>query len=222
MTEGIIMKNLFILGLALIVAACGAAPEGEQVEANDAVETTAPAPEAMAVAVNTETSVINWIGAKFTGDQHTGTINLSDGTLQVQGDELVGGTFTIDMTSMANTDLPDAETQAKLIGHLSTGDFFETEKFGTATFEIAEVKAIDGNPDATHEITGNLTMKDITKSVTIPAKVVVADGAVKASTPQFVIDRTEWGIQYGSTKAGALKDKAIKDEIALQIELSTK
>lgn len=216
------MKNAMILGLAIFLAACGAAPEGEQVEAQEAVETTTPAAvEATMVAVDTEASVINWIGAKFTGDQHTGTINIADGNLLVEGDQLVGGKFAIDMSTIAVTDETPDGGKAKLVGHLSTGDFFEVEKFPTATFEITSVEAVTGKEDATHSITGNLTMKDITKSITFPAEVRIADN-IAAQTTQFVIDRTQWGVMYNSTAAGALKEKAIKDEIALKITLRSK
>ncbi len=215
------MKNILFLALALFLVACGAAPEGEKVEAQDAVETTEPAAAAATLAVNTAASTINWIGAKFTGDQHTGTINVSKGELAVEGGQLVGGSFVIDMTSIKNTDLPE-DKQGDLVGHLSDSDFFEVNNFPEATFEIAEVAVVEGNPEQTHTITGNLTMKDITKSITIPAMVSMDESGLSAKTPQFVIDRTEWGVVYASTTAGALKDKAIKDEIALQINLSAK
>ena len=215
------MKNVLFLALALFLVACGGAPEGEKVEAQDAVETAEPAAASTSYTVDTDNSTINWIGAKFTGDQHTGTINITDGKLMTEGNELVGGSFVIDMTSIKNTDLPE-DKQGNLVGHLTSGDFFEVETYPTATFEIAEITAVEGNPEQTHNITGNLTMKDITKSITIPAQVSIADGSLSAKTTQFVIDRTAWNVVYGSTTTGALKDKAIKDEIALQINLSTK
>ncbi|WP_026211379.1 YceI family protein [Lewinella cohaerens] len=216
------MKNIMILALALMLAACGAAPEGEQVDAQDAVETTTPAVETVSVAVDTDASTINWVGAKFTGDQHTGTIQIAEGNLMTSDGNLVGGNFTIDMNTIEVTDETPQEMKAKLVGHLSTGDFFEVEKFGTAAFEITSIEAVEGNAEATHKITGNLTMKDISKSITIPATVSINESGISAKTPQFVIDRTQWGVMYGSTAAGALKDKAIKNEIALQINLSTK
>lgn len=216
------MKNLMILALALFLVACGAAPEGEQVEAQDAVEANTPAAATNSLAVDTDASVINWVGAKFTGDQHNGTIQIAEGKLMTEGSNLVGGNFIIDMSTIKVTDETPEEMKAKLVGHLTTGDFFEVEKYGKASFEITSVEVAQGNPDATHNITGNLTMKDITKSITIPATVSITEGGIAAKTPQFVIDRTQWGVTYGSTTAGALKDKAIKDEIALQINLATK
>lgn len=216
------MKNVLFLALAFLVAACGGSPEGETVEAQEAVETAAPVAAATTMGVDTEASVINWVGAKIIGKQHTGTIKLSDGQLSVQDGKLVGGNFTIDMATMENTDLPDAATKAKLVGHLSAGDFFEVETYPKATFEITSVEEAKGMEGVSHKITGNLTMKDITKSVTIPAMVTMAGGTVQATTPQFTIDRTAWGVKYGSTAAGVLKDEAIDDMIGLSINLSAK
>ena len=215
------MKNILFLSLALFLVACGGAPEGEKVEAQDAVETTEAAPASVTMMVNTDASTINWVGAKFTGDQHTRTINISEGKLMAEGSDLVGGTFVIDMNTIKNTDLPE-DKQGKLVGHLTSGDFFETEKYPKATFEITEVKAVEGKPDQTHEITGNFTMKDVTKSITIPATITMGENGLSAKTPQFVIDRTAWNVMYGSTAAGVLKDKAIQNEIALQINLAAK
>jgi polyisoprenoid-binding protein YceI len=216
------MKNLMILALAIMLAACGG-PEGEKVEATDAVETPVATVEEASVMVDTDASIVNWVGAKLIGDQHTGTIRIAKGKLMTTGSELTGGMFVIDMTSMEVTDeTPDAG-KAELIGHLSTGDFFEVDKYNTATFEITGVAAVTGKEGVTHNITGNLTMKDVTKSITIPATVKMSESGISATTPQFTIDRTQWGVEYGSaTAAGALKNKAINDEIALQINLATK
>lgn len=217
------MKNAMILGLAIFLAACGAAPEGEQVDAQEAVETTAPAATTSTVlAVDTDASVISWVGAKFTGDQHTGTINLADGVLMMENNNLVGGEFSIDMSTIAVTDETPEGGKAKLVKHLSTGDFFEVEKHPKAKFQITSIEAATGTAGITHNITGNLTMKDITKSITIPAEVRIGENSIAAQTPQFVIDRTQWNVMYNSTAAGALKEKAIKDEIALKITLQTK
>jgi polyisoprenoid-binding protein YceI len=215
------MKNILFLALAFLVAACGGSPEGQAVEAQDAVEIAETTPAAVStLIVNTDASVINWVGAKIVGGEHQGTLKLADGKLDVQDGKLVGGNFTIDMASMENTDLPE-DKKAKLVGHLSTGDFFEVETYPKATFVITGVTEAAGENGATHNITGNLTMKDITKSVTLPANVSMANGGVQATTPQFTIDRTQWNVKYGSTALGVLKDEAIDDKIGLSIKLST-
>ncbi len=45
-----------------------------------------------------------------------------------------------DITTLENIDLKDdQEMRAKLEGHLKSGDFFEVEKFPTASYEITKV-----------------------------------------------------------------------------------
>ena len=206
--------------MILLMAACADAPEGQKVEANEAVgtETTDVATaDAVTYIVDTEASNVQWVGSKPTGE-HTGTVKLSEGSLMVDGENLVGGSFELDMNTIANEDLGE-DQKPKLEGHLKTGDFFEVEKFPTASFEVVSVEPVTDNPEATHSITGNLTMKDITKSVTIPASVEMTEEGLMATTPKFTINRTEWGVNFKSGILGTPKDKAIHDEIGLQITL---
>lgn len=206
--------------LSLLMVACADAPEGQKVEANEAVATETPeaASDALIYTVDTEASTINWVGSKPTGE-HTGTVQLANGELWVKGEELIGGAFKLDMNSIADQDL-QGEDKAKLEGHLKTGDFFEVEKYPEATFEITNVAPATDTPDATHTITGNLTMKGVTKSVNLPAKVELTEEGLMASTPKFTINRTEWGVNFKSGVLGVPKDKAIHDEIGLQIVLN--
>lgn len=215
-------KNIFgLLLLAFSIVACGENPAGERVAAGEAMETTTVQTDgAVTYVVNTNASEINWEGGKLVGDTHKGTIDLQQGELLVEDGNLQGGRFIIDMNSLSSVDLaekPDAK--AKLEGHLKTGDFFETEKYPTATFEITQVSPVSGREDATHEISGNLTMKEQTKSITFPARIEMQDNQLTASTPAFVVDRTQWNVMYGAGATGVAKDKIIKNDIGLQIDL---
>ena len=169
---------------------------------------------------NPASSNIEWEGAKPTG-RHNGTISLQNGELMLTDGAIVGGKFIIDMNSINNMDLKDADDNAKLVGHLKSPDFFDVEKYPTAVFQITSVEPISGNADASHNITGNLTMKEITKSISFPAMITINDANVTATSNAFVIDRTLWNVQYGSkTLFKELKDKFINDEISLKINLS--
>lgn len=215
------IKFLLALCCVVVLAACGNAPAGEKVEAEEAVETPAEtSTTAISYNVDTEASQVNWIGAKPTGDQHTGFIKLNNGELFVENGNITGGSFEINMNSISVTDDMPADKKARLEGHLKTGDFFEVENFPTGKFEIASVEAVSGVEGATHKVTGNLTMKDITKSVTIPVKVELTENGLMASTPSFTINRTEWDVMYNSGVIGTVKDKLINDDVALTLNLS--
>ena len=94
------------------------------------------------------------------------------------------------MTQMSVTDEGmDEETKAKLLGHLTNSDFFEVEKFPTASFSVTG--------STTDSLSGNLTIKDITKSITVPYTMTTEGNNITASA-SFSIDRTLWGVKFNS------------------------
>jgi len=188
------MRKLFILALAATsFAAC---KNNTANKVNTTEKQIAANIDGTPYAVDT-TSTLTWIGSKPTG-KHTGTFKLSGGAFIVKDGELKGGTFTININSLNNEDLAaDAGSKAKLEGHLKSPDFFNAAKYPTAKFEIT---AVEPNPDTTkkevtHIIKGNLTLKDSTKNITIPARVTL-DAKTLAASATFSIDRTLWGMNY--------------------------
>lgn len=164
--------------------------------------------------VDVAKSTIAWNATKVTGE-HSGTINLSNGSLEFKGDKLTGGEITVDMTSINTTDL-EGEWKDKLDGHLKSDDFFGVETYETATLKIKKVKATSDG----FSITGDFTIKGKTESVTFPA---TFDSASKTFTTKITLDRTKFDIRYGSDSFfDNLGDKAISDEFTLDISLVTK
>lgn len=164
--------------------------------------------------VNTSLSTLKWIGTKPTGN-HTGTISIKEGTVSADKTTLTGGSFVLDMTTINNTDL-QGKGKESLEGHLKSADFFDVTKFPAANFEVTNVAAIDASQKpllegATHTITGNLTMKGITKSISFPAIVSLTKKEISAKA-DFNIDRTEWDINYGA-------DGKVAKEINLKLNL---
>jgi len=162
------------------------------------------------VNVNKSASSIAWLAKKVTGE-HNGTVGISSGALNVNGNKLIGGNFTIDLKTIKALDITDPGYNQKFIGHITSGDFFEIEKFPTASFVITKV--------AGNQVTGNLTVKGITKSITFPAEIAVKGGKVTAKA-NITIDRTDFNIKYGSKKFfDSIGDKAIYDDFALTVSL---
>src|SRR5688572_10468855 len=86
--------------------------------------------------VDAAKSKLTWVGKKVTGE-HSGTINIAEGSLTTKSNKVTGGTFTIDMTSLKDTDITNPDGQARLEGHLKSDDFFSTDKHPKATFVIS-------------------------------------------------------------------------------------
>ncbi|MFD1063312.1 YceI family protein [Winogradskyella litorisediminis] len=159
--------------------------------------------------VDVSKSTVNWVGKKVTGS-HEGTIKLESGVLNFDGDNLVGGEFVIDMTTIDVTDL-EGKSKASLEGHLKSDDFFGVENHKTATLKITNASKQYND----YEVIGDLTIKGITNPVSFT--MYNKDGAMKA---KLIIDRTKFGIKYGSASfIDNLKDKAISDDFEVNVNL---
>ena len=215
-------KNMKKLVLSLIVVA--SVLTACKNEKKDVVETE----EAKEVAVNVaelnnvdlSTSMITWKGYKPTGS-HNGTVALQDADLLIEDGALTAGEFTIDMNSIKVEDIPaDNEGNAKLRGHLTSADFFDVATYPTAKFVITNVEKKEGNK---LHVTGNLTIKDVTKSVTIPAMMSTENGINTLESETFMIDRAEFNVKYGSKSFfDDLKDKFINDDMEMSFVVKTK
>lgn len=168
--------------------------------------------------VDTNASNIVWKGYKVTGE-HTGTVKIKSGSLQLQDGVLKGGSFEIDMNSITSTDL-EGEWKDKLVGHLKSDDFFGVANHPTAKFVITRALAQDSKGN--YKVIGNLTIKETTKEVKFFANVSTTNGKPTA-TGKITVDRSEFNVKYGSGSFfDGLGDKTIYDEFDLQVNLVTK
>ena len=168
----------------------------------------------MTYLVKTADSKVNWLASKVTA-QHPGTIKLTEGKFVVNNGVVTSGKFTIDMNTITvNDPNMDAENTGKLTGHLKSDDFFDVANYPTGTFEVVSCVPAQGEVDVTHRLTGNLTLKGITKSITIPANIVISETMVQAVSPQFTINRQEWNMTYPGAP-----DNLINDQIGLRLEV---
>ncbi|MCB0483526.1 MAG: YceI family protein [Flavobacteriales bacterium] len=207
-------KQLFYSAIAatsILVASCGGGTE------TATTDETTPASEAATVetknwTIDTDQSNVRWEGGTsgVMVYSHFGSIKLKSGSLTTEGDNITGGNFVVDMTTIKPEDngYNEENTPEKLVGHLSTGDFFLVEQFPTASFTV---KSMNGSA-----ITGDLTIRDKTneETVNIENMEVAADGTMKA-TGTLVFDRQKYGVAW----AHFMKDVLLKDDISLQITL---
>ncbi len=221
------MKQVFFslcLGLTLGFVACTGSDK-EAAKTGEATTAEAPAASAKSLGVDVATSKVNWKGFGA-GHDHTGTLAIKEGAVMMDNGNITGGKFTFDMKQIGVTDGTPADQITKLVGHLSADGFFKTDSFATSTFEITKVEALTGNPEATHTITGNLTLKGISKSLSFPAKVTV-NGNEVATLATFKFDRTLWNVMENSknNKMFDLKkfaDNLVQDEIELNLDIKAK
>lgn len=167
--------------------------------------------------VDTSKSELKWNGKKVTGE-HYGTIGLKEGSFTLDGAKLTGGSFVADMNSIVVQDLTDKEYNGKLTGHLKSEDFFSVEKHPTASFVVTSATP---KTNGTVDVTGNLTIKGITKPVTFPVTVTPSkDGAMVKGT--IVVDRSKYDMKFRSKSffdAATLGDKMVHDDFTIEVDL---
>ncbi len=213
-----ILNTLAVLAIVAGVVSCKGDTKNET-EASDAKE-VATTDEGTKFMVDTEGSTIAWTGSKPTG-KHMGTIDIESGTVKVAGND-VTGTFLIDMTSIEVTDLEAGEGKEDLEGHLKgtakekEDHFFNVAKYPTAAFEVTGVMEKDGKK----MMQGNLTIRGIKKNIEFPVSYNVDGDTMMLASEPFTIDRTEWGVNYGSKSVfDNLGDKFVDDDIELTVNL---
>lgn len=168
-------------------------------------------------------STVIWKGEKITGE-HTGTLVLAGGTVVANGDMVASTDLILDMTSIVVTNIEDRTDNGKLVGHLKSEDFFSVAKNPTASFNATSFKAIQGarKDEANYTVTGELTIKGITNTISFPATIVVKDGLLTANA-KATFDRTKWNIRYGSGSFfDGLGDNVIYDDVTFEFQLVAK
>jgi polyisoprenoid-binding protein YceI len=221
-TKNIIYSALIMLLSLSFIPGCGKSDKEVKMLSGDKSAETKKASKT--IKIDTSSSTMNWLGKKVTG-QHNGTIKIAGGEVGLDNSGMVvGGSFEMDMKTITDIDLTDAEWNNKLITHLKSEDFFSAEKFPKSKFEITKVEPLSdpAKPNFNNMISGNLSIKGITKSISFPASIKMENGAL-TSFADFEIDRTQWDIKYGSGKFFEnLGDKMINDNFNISFKISAK
>lgn len=215
-----IIKIIAVLALLASIISC----KGEQNETKPTeAKEVAVVENAQEFIVNTATSTLEWIGSE-PGKDHTGNISIEKGTVNILENEITGS-FVIDMTSINVTDL-EGKKKEGLEAHLKgtakpeqDDHFFNVVKYPTAAFEITGVTEKDGKK----MMQGNLSIRDKKQNIEFPVTYNVEGDTMTLSSETFTIDRTQWGVNYGSQSVfDNLGDNFINDDIQITIKLSAK
>ncbi|MBY8821104.1 YceI family protein [Sphingomonas colocasiae] len=164
-------------------------------------------------------SLIAWEVNHFGFSPYHGLITGVSGTLSIDPANLAAS--AVDVTIPIKGTAPYsgvASGNAQLDAHLLKADFFDAEKFPTASFKSTRVILDDDGDEA--KIEGNLTIRGVTRPVVLDAEFVGAgiNPFVKKQTVGFkaetTIKRSDFGISYGIP----LVTDAVKIDIAAAFE----
>ncbi|MBV7295490.1 YceI family protein [Corynebacterium sp. TAE3-ERU12] len=134
------------------------------------------------------------------------------GQVEVKDGKLADGTITVDMTSMSS-DIERRDVNVRMT-------IFDTDRYPTATFEVAEPVDISDVPDdatsQTVEVPGRLTIRGVTQDVTVPLEVTRTGENVLLSG-DITINRLDYGVRVPDF-AAALVDEDGELNIRLVLE----
>ena len=131
------------------------------------------------------------------------------------------GSVVVDMNSIKNSDIDNETYRDKLVGHLKSADFFDVEKFPKSTFVITSIAPVKDSKTegATHNVKGNLTIKDKTNPISFDAAMTMEPAKITCKG-SVVVDRSKYDIKYGSkTFFPEVGEKVIYDEFTLSFNL---
>lgn len=210
---------VFAFSGILFISSCNEAPKGDDATITEKQE--ASEAKGASFVVDTAASRIRFTGHGV-GKNHPGKFKLSTGTASLAGEQITGGNFVINIKSL-ELEEKGGMFDSKLHPHLMSGDFFDAGKFSTASFEITKVEPYRANGSdksivegANYNISGNFTLKDVTKNITFPARVDL-DGNTLRAKGNFDIDRRQWSMNYGNDKT--LGDKFISETVNIELDL---
>jgi len=168
--------------------------------------------------VDTSASVVRWRGTKFGGrGAHAGTVRLRGGALDydTRKAELRGGVFELDMRSIAVTDMPLGESEArrKLTTHLLAADFFDVQSYPTARFTARRVTTRGGN---LARLEGQLTLRGVTRPFAFDATVWSFEPTRLHATARATLDRMQWGVAFRGSR---LTNDLVDDTIHLEFDI---
>jgi len=213
-------KIVLVAGIAgsslLGLTAFKSLPQKQTVPGQIATPVTAPVQDPIKWTVDKPHSFIKFSVSHMVVSEAEGTFKIFDGTVEHSKPDFSDAkiNFSIDVNSI-NT---ENENRDK---HLKSDDFFNAEKFPTMKFESTSLQPLGNNK---YKLTGNLTIRDITKPVsfdvtyggTITSKGKTKSG-FKATT---TINRLDYNLKWSAaTETGEMvvgKDV----EISVKLELN--
>lgn len=163
------------------------------------------------ITIDPAKSKVMWAGEAFGIYTHTGTLKLTQSDISIKDGAISGGSFTVDMTSIVPTDKnfnpEEGKTPEKLVGHLSSPDFFDVASYPTASFKVT---GVEGNT-----ATGMLTLRGKTHEEKVENITMVENGGEVKISGDLVFDRKKYDVAWDYP----VQEMVLSDDVKVSVEL---
>ncbi|WP_306252753.1 YceI family protein [Parvularcula sp. IMCC14364] len=190
------MRFATFLVLPIILTACGGA--GDSAVANSVASAGAAEAGAFSELVSLDGDFV-WtpdyaasavtFSAEQEGSIFEGRFDSFRAAIRLNPDNL-GDAEIHAIIDMASVDAGDDDRNSSL----PTNDWFRTRSFPTATFRSS---AVSERPDGTYEAAGELTIKGVSRPVTLPFELEI-DGNMASASGSISLDRTDFNVGEGA------------------------
>lgn len=196
----------------MFFAACsGGGNESSEAEGTEEMNENADAAAMESFTVDAGQSKVMWRGEMLGLYSHEGIVDVSEANLEMDNGQITGGTFTVDLTTITPTDESynpeEGRSKEKLVGHLSSPDFFAVDSFPTASFTI---ESVEGNT-----ATGTLTVRGTSNTEKVENINFIEEDGIKTIRGTMTFNRMNYGVAFEMPVA----DKVLSEDIQLDIKL---
>lgn len=204
-TKTIIYAAAIMLSITMIACSSGSKKQTAETKTTEDSTTIGD------ITIDPAQSSVMWAGTSLGVYTHTGTLKLTETALVTDDGKISGGSFTVDMTSMVTTDdnynPEEGTTREKLIGHLSSPDFFDVASYPTARFEIT---GVEGNT-----ATGMLTLRGKTHEEKVNNITITKENEQVKISGELVFDRKKYDVAWDYP----VQEMVLSDEVTVNIQL---
>jgi polyisoprenoid-binding protein YceI len=169
------MRILLITVALLTLASCGGKPEKGETDKSEADKKENQTAEKQNYKLDAKSSTLKWKGSKSPSDGHNGSVQVTEGNIEMEGEKLISGDFIIDMTTLVAEDTSlQADKIKMLTGHLKNEDFFFVEKNPSVSVKVNGYN--EGKLSAIINILGKEIKQDLPVSLTKSENGVTING----------------------------------------------
>jgi polyisoprenoid-binding protein YceI len=97
----------------------------------------------------------------------------------------------------------------RLTNHLKSIDFFDVRAYPEAAFRATRLEAASA-PRGRYKVTGDLTIREVTKSISFPVTLKVTDGGA-ILTSKFALKRSDFGMTFGPDR--------VEDDVSMSVTI---
>lgn len=140
-----------------------------------------------------DSSLVVWY-CQENNSMHSGSFMFVGGSFTIENNLLTAGNFELDMKSLVDNDLRNADQNITLVNRLKSTALFNTADYPRARFIITKAVHLSGQQ---YELEANMTIKGRTRPVRMQIAIALKDGMLGIVSTDMLIEGVQFGLKTG-------------------------